>query len=379
MTNAPLLVGGQTVTNGCGGVSWGMNHTANVYIQAVTNGTATLTYAFIGAGSASGIVCRATMKLTALNFGIVPDYDRDRVIDCQDQAQASTNRVFRWWINDDDDNGTDVAEGANDVPGQGYGLTTVSNDTQWPDSATVDGRCDLLDFFPLWLDLENLLSAFPTNGNYTLRLSQTDDALRAVYTDFANTNAGAYLVSAITNCGPDFAQATQEAETFLVDASGVDLDQAFVSKIIADPLKGVLLMEGCAETQNPLVLEVFRNGIRIALVEMPLHISGVEDMYRWINLRPSASSYYPSRTNEPPNRPDSETIDKTAFLAHGFLVPQDEARGWASECFKRLYQSGMTAKFCGVSWYSDQGTSADYYLNVQSARDRRCSSRRSST
>ncbi|NLB69909.1 MAG: hypothetical protein GX804_09580, partial [Lentisphaerae bacterium] len=75
------------------------------------------------------------------------------------------------------------------------------------------------------------------------------------------------------------------------------------------------------------------------------------------------------RLGEPSNRLDSETIDKTVFLAHGFLVPRDEARGWASECFKRLYQSGMAAKFCGVTWRSDQGTSADYYLNVQNARD----------
>ena len=368
-TNTPLLVSGQSVTNGVDDVSWGTDSTATLYVQSVNSGVSTLTYAYIGTGEAAGIVCRASMKMTAMHFGIVPDYDRDRGIDWRDQAQCSTNRVLRWWINDDDDNGTDVAEGANDVPGQGYGLTTVSNDTQWPDSETVDGRCDLLDFFPLWLDLGDLLAAFPANGTYALRLSQADSAVRMVYTDLCATNAGAYLVSAVTNCGPDFAQAAYEAETFLVDDGGVELEQEFVDRILADPQKGVLMVEGRAETQSPLVLEILRNGVRVAMAQLPLRISGVEDMYRWINLRPSASSYYPSRTNEPPNRPDSETIDKTAFLAHGFLVPQDEARGWASECFKRLYQSGMTAKFCGVSWYSDQGTSADYYLNVQSARD----------
>jgi len=46
-----------------------------------------------------------------------------------------------------------------------------------------------------------------------------------------------------------------------------------------------------------------------------------------------------------------------------------KGRSWASECFKRLYQSGMKAKFCGVSWPGNLGTKADYYLNVQSARD----------
>ena len=139
--------------------------------------------------------------------------------------------------------------------------------------------------------------------------------------------------------------------------------------IRTDQQKGVLLIEGRAATQEPLVLELLRNDVLFAKVELPLSISSVEDMFRWINLRPDADSYYPSRPNEPPNRLDSETIDRTVFLAHGFLVSRKEARGWASECFKRLYQSGMTAKFCGVTWRSDQGMSADYYLNVRNARD----------
>ncbi len=308
------------------------------------------------------------VRLTAVRFGLVPDYDRDGVIDCHDEAQAATNRIMRWWINDDD-NGTDISEGDNDVPGQGHGLTLVSNDTQWPDSATVDGRCDLLDFFPLWLDVGNLLAMLPQDGTTTVCLRQEDGALRAVYTDLRAADAGSYLVSAVANCGPDFAQATHEARTFLIDAADVVLSPAFVNRIVADPRKGVLLVEGCAETQKPLVLEVLRDGVRIMVVELPLSVSGVEDMYRWINLRPDAANYFPSRSNAPPNRPDGECMDKTVFLAHGFLVSKEGARGWASECFKRLYQSGLAAKFCGMSWRADAGTSADYYLNVQNARD----------
>jgi hypothetical protein len=78
---------------------------------------------------------------------------------------------------------------------------------------------------------------------------------------------------------------------------------------------------------------------------------------------------WPQRDIDFSGNVNSETIGKTVFLAHGFLVSREDARGWASECFKRLYQCGMTAKFCGVSWPGDNGSAADYYLNVQSARD----------
>ena len=370
-TNAPLLVSGQTVTNGVNGISWGTSDAASLYLQTLTNGTATLTYSFIGTGSASGIVCRATMKMTARNFALVPDYDRGHVIEWQDQTQASTNRVFRWWINDDDDNGTDMAEGANDVPGQGYGLSTTSNDTQYPDNDTVDGRCDLLDFFPLWLNVGELLSAFPTDGTYTIRLSQANNALRAVYTDLSTTNAGSYLVSTVANCGPNLSQASYEAETFLIDDDGVELEQGFVNRIIVDPHKGILMVEGCAETQNPLVLGVFRNGVKIATVELPLQLSGVEDMYRFHNLRFEPT--IPERVSEPTNLPDTECLNVDVFLAHGFLVGEDESRAWGSEFFKRLWQEGSRARFHAVTWSSDcqpdytYGPNMSYEYNVNNA------------
>ena len=74
-TNAPLLVSGQTVTNGVNGISWGTSDAASLYLQTLTNGTTTLTYSFIGTGSASGIVCRATMKMTGVYIKFDSMYD----------------------------------------------------------------------------------------------------------------------------------------------------------------------------------------------------------------------------------------------------------------------------------------------------------------
>jgi hypothetical protein len=114
-------------------------------------------------------------------------------------------------------------------------MTTVSNDTQWPDSRTFDGRCDLLDFFPLWLDMEGLPSGAPADGNWTLRLSQADSAVQVVYTDLCADGAGAYLVSDVSGCGQGFAQAAHEAQTLRVGADGIGLEPAFLSRIVASP------------------------------------------------------------------------------------------------------------------------------------------------
>lgn len=63
--DAPLLVSGQTATNGVDGVSWNTTSTDHVYVEAVANGTATLMYRYTGTGAAAGIVCRASLKMTA--------------------------------------------------------------------------------------------------------------------------------------------------------------------------------------------------------------------------------------------------------------------------------------------------------------------------
>ena len=232
-----------------------------------------------------------------------------------------------------------------------------------------DNRMVVDPYGQRWLNVGEILAALLANEPIGLRLRQADSALNAVYTDLCATNAGIFLIENINTCGPAFNCNAYEAPVFQITADGTELEEDFVARIRTDPQKGILLVEGRAATESPLILELVRDDVPFVRVELPLNISPVEEMFRWINLRPDALSYYPSRTNEPLNRLDSETIDKTVFLAHGFLVPRDQARGWASECFKRLYQSGMSAKFCGVSWNANAGTKADYYLNVQNARD----------
>jgi len=68
---------------------------------------------------------------------------------------------------------------------------------------------------------------------------------------------------------------------------------------------------------------------------------------------------------------DSELTDGNFVFLHGYNVSGQQARGWQSEMFKRLFWAGSKAKFWGVSWYgsdSQKGSvTPNYHINVRNA------------
>ena len=69
---SPLLACGQTVTNGAGGVSFLSGENGDLFVEAVSGGTATLTYAYTGTGDAAGLNCSASLKMTAFGITLEP-------------------------------------------------------------------------------------------------------------------------------------------------------------------------------------------------------------------------------------------------------------------------------------------------------------------
>ncbi len=55
------------------------------------------------------------------------------------------------------------------------------------------------------------------------------------------------------------------------------------------------------------------------------------------------------------------------FFIHGANVSEQDARAWASEMFKRLWQAGANMEFHPVSWQSDIGPSYNYHVNASNA------------
>ena len=55
------------------------------------------------------------------------------------------------------------------------------------------------------------------------------------------------------------------------------------------------------------------------------------------------------------------------FFIHGANVSEQDARAWAAEMFKRLWQAGANMEFHPVAWESDIGPSYNYQVNVSNA------------
>ena len=284
---------------------------------------------------------------------------------------VSQAKPFRFWVNDGSDNGD---FGGSAIPGQGaQGNASLRINGQW----VIHGRRDLVNFFPVYLNIGTLFqsNAFGSNisvtdTNWQFVLSQGDGVLRFAYTDLTPTNYMNFLRD--TNESGSLADAPLTTITNVVDG-GVPLSQSFIAGIATNN-EGIILVEAAAPTTQPLFLTIYHGTNQVVQTQLPLSISGVEQMFRYKNLLlNSNATSLPERLTdaEVPNEPD--TIGKNILFVHGYNVDPYHARGWFAETYKRLYWSGSQAKYYGVNWYGSEtylplfGVSLDYYSNVKNA------------
>jgi alpha-tubulin suppressor-like RCC1 family protein len=312
-------------------------------------------------------------KARILPVEIVTDYNRDGVIDDKDRGKVTAENPWRFWVNDDDD--WDET-GGDDIPD--VEISTVDDMFHiGPDfvekedgrHGQVDGARDLVDFFPLFLDIKRLMETLsPTE--YGFYLKHETGALNMVETSLfpsgtPTTNSGAYLRDL------HWARELEKAESRRVTKGGIQLSYDTLSKIING--SGVVLMEAREKTTQPLVLEVRKHeGGAVASFQFPISVAGVESMFRMKNMvmevdarNPNIPEYVeaknlqetvPSRLSEPQNYPDELCSNDWFVFIHGCCTSQEGARGWHSEIFKRLFWSGLSAKFLGITWRGDESS-----------------------
>lgn len=311
--------------------------------------------------NASRHICRcwkATLAAAAMALAANAESDLDAYM---------RGKVFRMWVNDDADN-SDAETGPVDIPGQS---NADCNDNH------VNGRRDLVDFFPLWINVSSF-APWLAGGQVGVRLSQADGAVNIVWTKLGNLEAGKFHREDIGECGPDLDQNACEATVTPVTAEGIEVPQGVIDMILADPSKGVVMMEGVRPSTAPLKIAICLKdgGNTLFAFRLPIAISNVENMYRWANIRAAAQGAVarPSDLSEPPGLPDSDTNGKHFLFVHGYSVSEENARGWASEMFKRMWQAGANCAFTAVAWHGDDSrhwwyldNTPNYYVNVEHA------------
>jgi hypothetical protein len=257
------------------------------------------------------------------------------------------------------------------------------------DNFRIDGVRDLIDFFPVALDIKALLGIFPPNV-YNYRLKSAAKNLKVVFSELTAATVKNYLVEV------EPAKTIALKPSFPVPTNEWPSDGAFniearkslgelLSATATQDAPPVILLEGVKPGTTPLVLEIVDvTGNQVFVTSLNLSLDGVEQMFRHINLIAEAGGPPPgdyggiaSRIGVPTNLPEIETeAGKNFVFVHGYNVNGQQSRGFFSEMFKRLYWSGSRDKFWGVSWYGfeSQGErpgpgrfTPDFHINVEHA------------
>ena len=153
---------------------------------------------------------------------IVPDFNRDGIIDDQDRGKVTETEPWRSWLNDD----TQWTTGGDDIP-----LASTSGSFDW-NNDNVDGMRDLVDWFPLFFDIKQLIEVLPPSSGATYKLKQEDGALNVIFTDLAPGNVRDFLTKLDATGGKiDNAIALSSAQRRHVTSAGVAVEESWLTKI----------------------------------------------------------------------------------------------------------------------------------------------------
>ena len=337
---------------------------------------------------------------------LIPDYDRKNGIeDGENGADAVKARggiiPFRFWINDDDDAIVTGWKKFLIIPAFFEKGNFCENNTNIPGSGNnfgnneVDGRCDLVDFAPVLIDISDVFPAdIPDNIRNTFTWKLDSDCLNIVWTDLAAANAADFHTQEVPSCGTGLKQQSYNADSVKI-GYGLEFDKAFDKKI-REVGKLVVLVEGRSAGQLFRISGHAPGTKAWTWGAVNVSISKVEDMYRWMDLRyvckdetqgdnsgrdKAADFEGREDVNGPVNNPDSNCNGDSRdgrhiVFVHGFNVNRDQARGWGAEIFKRLWQTGCTSKYTAADWAGDVGQisipfkgedSINYYAGVYNA------------
>ena len=120
------------------------------------------------------------------------------------------------WSNDDVDSGD---MGGSDIPGQTTEANYITNDLTG--EGVVHGARDLIDLFPVYLDIKQLLTVLPPSDSIKYKLKQADSAVNFVYTNLTRDHAFDYqrppnnASPLTTGFGVALDQAPQSANKFI--------------------------------------------------------------------------------------------------------------------------------------------------------------------
>lgn len=292
-------------------------------------------------------------RFTVVKLNLVPDYDRNHKIDDDDEKTLCMDKTFYWWINDDHDKG-DCASMYKDHGSEIHGAKAVEVSHYLSKKANmsdkeVNGRTDLLDFFPMWLDAYDMFELF--KGKEEVSITMKFPGLGIVSTNLDKESAGNFLMVPCFTAGGGTELYEAEVDvSHMTDFSEGEMEKLLES-VKESPESGIIMAEGAGGGSVTVVLSkknrVTGENEEILSSVCEMSMLDVRAFYNEVSLYNGEAKLVRERD---PALDELFSERKDVFSLHGFKVDSTHADGWHSEFFKRLYQSQSYAKFWGVTW-----------------------------
>ena len=329
-----------------------------VFVTSSRSGSATLVFRYWAVIDGRFVEDSARCVLRSVSPPILADMNYDNAINEADVEACLANRYFRFWTNDG------IVKG--DYAGQ------ISDTSANASDLMVNGLCDLVNFFPLAVDLTSFYAAWGGSVTYRLMPSNTStNAFNFCFADIPPDNLRFMQTGVLTASG---GKALSAADLIAMPADGYVFSADELARLSAR--EEMLVVEAKAPFAT-VVLSVEREGQVLYSYTAALSLSSVHDMYRWLDIRSAAGDGQRSLLASHWNRPDDECDGRHFVFVHGYNVDGTNARSWSAEMFKRLWWAGSKSMFTAAAWrgdssqfalmFSDKKISPDYYANVKNA------------
>ena len=317
-----------------------------IYITSATPGAVDIKFRYWNVVDGKFVQDEATQRITSIRPPLRFDINRDGSIDDGDSDAWLGDRCFYHWINEDRVKGDRVGQ--------------VDDQTLNVRDSVVNGTFDLVNLFPVALDLSKFAEAWQNRVTYTL------------YPEHFSTNSFNFCFADVP-----WGEAGSIQTTNVTTTSGIPLHYAQLNAL---PVDGALLpyslVEGFSENSGLLICEAkSRNAsMRIDIKAgdtllysyvAPMTTLPVKEMYSWYNFR-GLSGALCARESESHSL-WNEPCTKSLVFLHGVNVDELAAEQWGDILFKRLWLSGSRARFYNVGWRSDIGSDANYQENASNA------------
>ena len=332
-----------------------------IYITSPTPGKVKLLFRYWTVIDGQFVPDTAVPQITSVKPPLRLDITRDGMIDDGDVVANLARKVFYFWTNEDFWKNDDAFDG------EDPSSLNVSD-------LFVNGRNDLINLLPVAVDIFPFIHAWGNSVTFRIRgNSLVRYAIADIDWEYADQMH-------IDDCLTTVGGAIRTAPLTALSVDGAPLGANEKSLSLASSL--TLLLEAAQPCSDPVEIAVEIDGKTVFSYRAPLTFSRVRAMYRWFNRRNAAGGEVTDedRPWDPVGWPDADrdggANGPMLVFVHGYNVAEWEARAWSDGVFKRLWWSGLNAKFAAVAWRGDEGQvyfpsqgliTPNYQVNVEHA------------